>query len=230
MRIRVVLIIITLWVTGLSGNGAYASDDRFDILKGPKPLPEFSLLDQNGAEFTQDQVKNKWSLMFLGFTSCPDICPVTLMKLTALRKQLRSCVAVPLVPEIVLLAVDPERDQESLKKGYLDSFDADNTGITGDWEEIDTLVDGLGGAYKFGKKHSGAHAGHHGHHGYEVVHTTAVYVIDPNGAVVATMGMPLDVSSASLFLAKLMTGDTRENTAELSACLAKPAKVAGTNE
>ena len=227
MRVRAVLILATLLVTGLSGQGVYASSDRFDVLKVAKPLPAFSLLDHSGAVFTRAQLEDNWSLMFLGFTSCPDICPVTLMKLTALRKQLKSCVATPLVPDVVLLAVDPERDQASLSQGYLNSYGTENTGITGDWEEIDTLVDGLGGAYKFGKKNAGAHAGHHGHHGYEVVHTTAVYVINPRGAVVATMGMPFDVSAASLFLANLMAGEGQEDKSKLNECLLKPVSVAG---
>lgn len=221
MSIKKMIIAVALMAVGLSGQGAYASDDRFTIAKEPKLLPQFSLLDEQGKSFTHDQLKDRWSLMFLGFTSCPDICPVIMMKLGALQNKLASCNATPAAPEVILLAVDPERDQSNLKEGYLDSFKATSTGITGNWEEIDILVDGLGAAYKFGKNHDGAHAAHHG---YDVVHTTAVYVINPQGKLVATMGMPLNVASASVFIANLMSNGDANPT--LNACLSKSTDVA----
>lgn len=210
MRPRATVVITISLLVALSGTGAYANDDRFDVLNGPKALPEFSLVDQNGVTFTREQLEEQWTLMFLGFTSCPDVCPLTLMKLAAVRDQMKSCVDEPHLPDVVLLAVDPERDQGNLK-GYLDNFGPHNTGITGDWEQIDTLVDGLGGAYRFGKKHGG-------HHGYEVAHTTAVYVIDPRASVVATMSMPLEEALVTEFLVDLTVDNEVASSAEPDPC------------
>lgn len=199
IRPSAIVVFTVCLLAALYGVGAYASDDRFDVLKGPKALPDFSLLDQNGTTFTRDQLKGQWTLMFLGFTSCPDVCPLTLMKLSAVRDQMKSCVSEPDLPDVVLLAVDPERDQEGLKD-YVENFGRHNIGITGHWEQIDALVDGLGGAYRFGRKHGG-------HHGYEVVHTTAVYVIDPAGEKVASIGLPLEESAVAEFLVGLTAQD-----------------------
>lgn len=219
MRPRATFVITISLLAALSGAGAYANDDRFDVLNGPKALPEFSLVDQNGTTFTREQLKDQWTLMFLGFTSCPDVCPLTLMKLAAVRDQMKSCVREARIPEVVLLAVDPERDQENLK-GYLENFGPHNTGITGHWEQIDTLVKGLGAAYRFGNKHGG-------HHGYDVAHTTAVYVVNPSGALVASMSMPLEESSVAEFLIDLTGGEGVESSAGSGACLAAPGEVAG---
>ena len=217
MGILIVRIITILLVAGLSGKSVYASDGRFDVLKAPKPLPKFSLMDQNSAAFTGKNLVDQWTLMFLGFTTCPDVCPMTLMKLAHVVEKLKACVAEPLVPEVILLAVDPKRDKQNLRKGYLDSFGSHNTAITGDWEQIDILVDGLGGTYKFQNTHTGEHAGHHG---YDVIHTTAVYVINPEGAVVGTMGMPWKASAAVNFLGELMSDNALASTSDLNTCVA----------
>lgn len=222
MRFPATIVIATLLLMALSGAGAHANDDRFDVLNGPKALPEFSLVDQNGVTFTREQLKGQWTLLFLGFTSCPDICPLTLMKLAAVRKHMKSHVDNSRLPEVILLAVDPERDQENLKS-YVEQFGSHNTGITGDWEQIDILVEGLGGTYRFGRKHGG-------HHGYEVVHTTAVYVINPKGVLVASMSMPLEVPSVSEFLVDLTADGAVTTSAASGGCLVKPVDVAEVRE
>lgn len=219
MRPRATVVVTISLLAALSGAAVYANDDRFDVLKGPKALPDFSLQDQYGSTFTRERLKDQWTLMFLGFTSCPDVCPVTLMKLRAVRDQMKSCVAEPALPEVVLVAVDPERDQGNLKD-YLEHFGTHNTGITGHWEQIDKLVDGLGGAYRFGNKHGG-------HHGYEVAHTTAVYVINPKGTLVASMGMPLEESAMAQFLVDLTDDGEVSPGAATTACLNNPAGDAG---
>ena len=79
------------------------------ILPQAAALPRFSLLDQNGAEFNNESLSDHWSLVFFGFTHCPDICPATLTQLAIARSRVLAG-GENTFPEIVLISVDPERD------------------------------------------------------------------------------------------------------------------------
>ena len=83
------------------------------VLPAPTPLPEFSLMDQFGNKVTGDTFKTRWSLVFFGFTHCPDICPATMQILAAAKSELEAANQAPL-PRIVLVSVDPERDKPEL--------------------------------------------------------------------------------------------------------------------
>ncbi|MEC4091566.1 SCO family protein [Pseudoalteromonas rubra] len=87
----------------------------------PRTLKAFALEDQHGAQVTTEQLKGQWSLLFLGYTHCPDICPMTLAKLTNIAAQLESHQAV----NVWFVAVDPQRDTQAKRKQYIDYFNPD---------------------------------------------------------------------------------------------------------
>ncbi|MGL6159651.1 SCO family protein [Microbulbifer sp.] len=175
---------------------AHGSGEKNRIFKDSRPLPEFSLLDQHRKTYDLDRLKGRWALIFIGFTSCPDVCPVTLMKLEAVRAELGLQFSPSRIPEIVFLAVDPQRDAPVLAE-YLAHFHPDNVGITGPTEQIDTLVSGIGGFYRLGKPGRGsAH--------YDVTHTAAIAVVNPKAELVAEISQPLDVQEVSEFLTHLI--------------------------
>ena len=89
------------------------------VLPAPAPLPEFSLLDQNGATVSVDTFRGHWNLVFFGFTHCPDICPATMQILAAARQAMADAGHQPL-PRIVLVSVNPERDTPELMGQYVD--------------------------------------------------------------------------------------------------------------
>ena len=76
------------------------------VYESAKPLSEFSLNDQHNSEVTNANFEGQWNLVFLGYTSCPDICPLTLAKLNAVHKTLSQQYAL----QIWFLSVDPNRD------------------------------------------------------------------------------------------------------------------------
>lgn len=140
------------------------------VLPAPMPLPEFSLVDQAGDAVAGDRFQGRWSLVFFGFTHCPDICPTTLQILATVKSELAAAGEDPL-PQIVLISVDPERDTPELIGTYVDYFGDDNLGITGSLEELRKLTSGLG--IYFEKQPGNGDD-------YAVDHSAAVLLINPD--------------------------------------------------
>ncbi|MBU1306874.1 MAG: SCO family protein [Alphaproteobacteria bacterium] len=89
---------------------------------------EFALNSTKGGAFTQDELKGVPSLVFFGYTYCPDVCPTTLAETTAIRAELG------LTPEqlrIIFVSVDPERDTLDMVKSYVEGYDPSIIGLVG---------------------------------------------------------------------------------------------------
>ncbi|KKC32954.1 SCO family protein [Devosia psychrophila] len=89
---------------------------------------EFALNSTKGGAFTQDNLRGVPSLVFFGFTFCPDVCPTTLAETTAIRAEL-GLTAEQL--RIIFVSVDPERDTLDMVKGYVEGFDPSIIGLVG---------------------------------------------------------------------------------------------------
>ena len=150
------------------------------VLPAPTPLPEFTLLDQFGGEVNRATFRDQWSLVFFGFTHCPDICPITLQVLASARDSLRAAGQQPL-PRIVLISVDPERDTPELMGKYVNHFGDGNLGVTGNLDELTRLTSALG--IYFQKQPDDAE-------NYAVDHTAAVLLVDPEGSFHALFSGP----------------------------------------
>ena len=173
-----------------------ASEVKGVILDEPSPIKEFSLKDQNGDPFNVASLKGKWSLIFLGFTHCPDVCPFTLSNLDAVRAELANKVSPEKLPRIIFLAVDPERDAKLLKD-YVKHYGLDFTGITGERKQIDSLVTSLDGFYRLEKKNKQDEA-------YNVTHSAAIAFISPQGDVIAKISPPMKPFQTANYLFTLM--------------------------
>ncbi len=150
------------------------------VLPAPNPVPEFALLNQHGESVDQSVFEGQWDLVFFGFTNCPDVCPTTLQVLAAAKKALVDKGQL-LLPRIVLVSVDPERDTPEVLGQYVDYFGEGNLGITGPVAEITKLTSGLG--IFFEKQPSDDE-------NYAVDHSAAVLVIDPDGGFKALFSGP----------------------------------------
>ncbi|MDZ4337015.1 MAG: SCO family protein, partial [Pseudomonas sp.] len=134
-----VLVAIVALVLGLTVNKVLTSKGQGDptvlldagivLLPQSRSLPELSLTNQDGQTVAVDQLKDQWSLLFFGYTFCPDIGPATLAQLRPLQGQLPPETLAKL--RIVLVTVDPNRDTPEQLKKYLDYFDAGFIGLTG---------------------------------------------------------------------------------------------------
>lgn len=119
--------VISIWDTGHETLSTVA------VTEAPAIKSEFELVDQTGRAVHDEDFSGKWQLVFFGFTSCPDICPITLGTVTAALKKLGPA-AQKLQP--LLITVDPERDTPSVLKDYLTPFDPRILGLTGTPEQI----------------------------------------------------------------------------------------------
>jgi protein SCO1/2 len=155
----------------------------------PRELAPFTLTDQDGRPYTQDALQGHWTLLFAGFTHCPDVCPTTL----ALMAQLHGRLGVaPERLELLFLSVDPERDTPERLKTYTAHFGAGLRGVTAPAAQLDALCANLGLAYI---KVPGARDGD-----YTVDHSAALVLLDPQGRVAAYFQPPhrLDTLAADL--------------------------------
>lgn len=137
---------------------------------------EFALASTAGGTFTQADLRGAPSMVFFGYTFCPDVCPTTLAEATALRAQLG------LTPDdlrIIFVTVDPERDPLDVVKGYVEGFDPSIIGLVGD----ETETANVKAAFNvFSEKR-----GEPGDPYYLVDHTALIYLIKPDGTFQGTI-------------------------------------------
>jgi protein SCO1/2 len=146
-----VLIAIVALVLGLTVNKVMNSKGQADptvlldagivLLPQSRALPALSMTDQDGQSVQLDQLKGKWSLLFFGYTFCPDICPATLAQVRQLNGQLPAETQAQL--QTILVTVDPARDNPEQLKKYLGFFDAGFIGLTGSLEDTQKLANAV---------------------------------------------------------------------------------------
>lgn len=139
----------------------------------PPVLAPMHLVDHDSAPFTLDQMRGKWSLVFFGFTSCPDICPTTLDVLANAHEKLKSHKLYRADGQIVFVSVDPERDSPERLGEYVKYFHEDFIGVTAAEEELKGLTAKLGVLFM-----KVSQAGQ-GDENYTVDHSAGVFFIDP---------------------------------------------------
>jgi protein SCO1/2 len=152
------------------------------VLPEPRALPDVDLVDSHGARFDLGALHGRFTLLYFGFTQCPDVCPLTLKALADASAKLKE-LAPQAVPQVVFVSVDPERDTPAAIAQYLGHFDASFIGATGSDARLAPLVAALGVTVE---KH------HHDASHYNVTHNDTVYVIGPNAELVAVASGPHD--------------------------------------
>lgn len=163
------------------------------LLPSPRAIPAFTLTGTDGAPFDKARFEGRWTVVFVGFTHCPDICPNTMgllktvhAKLTAERKSL----------QVVLLSVDPERDTPEILQRYVTYFDPSFLGATGPTEQLDKLGAAMGFVYM---KSPGSTP-----ETYNVDHSSALILVNPQGQVAGYFTPPLRVDPLVSDLGKLI--------------------------
>lgn len=144
--VAVVALIMGLTINRvLSGKGPGDQTALIDagviLLPQSRSLPSLSMSDQNGAPVAVDEFKGKWTLVFFGYTYCPDICPTTLAQLRDIRTKLPQEAVDNM--RVVLVSVDPDRDTPQQLKQYLGYFDPRYIGLTAPVADIQKLASAL---------------------------------------------------------------------------------------
>jgi protein SCO1/2 len=146
-----------------------------------KTLHPFTLTTQHGQDFTLRDLEGKWSFVFFGYTSCPDICPTTLTTLKAMMRDLRAGSGAASDIQVVFVAVDPQRD-ESILGDYLQHFDPSFVGITGEEQSLRRFSEQFGAMFIREPAETADF--------YLISHTSSVFLVDPQSQVVASFPPP----------------------------------------
>lgn len=153
------------------------------LLHDAKPLPAFGLADTDGRPFTQDSLLGHWSLLYFGYTHCPDACPTTLSALDHMMAALGKTPGTP-KPTVYFISVDPKRDDPVLLKNYALYFNPNFVGATGSLDALRALTGPLGVDFAY------VPASQQGN--YSVNHSSFVVLVDRQGREVAIFDPPLD--------------------------------------
>lgn len=146
-------------------------DWQLTDVDGHLPDLRFALVADNGRPMDQDALRGKVVMVFFGYTHCPDICPTTLAKLSAVLKTLGP---VANDARIAFISVDPARDDPASMHAYVDAFDAAHAiGLSGSGDAIEDLARRYRVAYAAERRDAAGQ--------YEVTHSGAVYLFDRQG-------------------------------------------------
>lgn len=148
----------------------------------PRDPGAFLLTDHHGMPFTRNALTNRWTLIFFGFTHCPDICPTTLAELAELKAQLVDTEANDL--QVVMLTVDPARDTPARLADYVPYFHPDFLGVTGDFADILSVAQRLNAPFRKVSEPNG---------GYQMEHSANVMLMNPRGDYHGFFRAPLDI-------------------------------------
>jgi protein SCO1 len=146
-----ILVAIVALVLGLTVNRVLSGKGQGDqtalidagviLLPQPRSVPDLKFTDQDGQPVALDSLKDKWTLLFFGYTFCPDICPTTLAQLRQIKSELPKDAVDKL--RVVLVSVDPNRDTPAQLKTYLGYFDKQFVGLTAPVDSIQKLANAM---------------------------------------------------------------------------------------
>jgi protein SCO1/2 len=158
-------------------------------LPEPRPLAAFAFTDQRGQPFSRDNLRGRWTLLFTGFTNCPDVCPLTIASMAELRRRLAREDL-----QFLFVSVDPERDTPEVIGRYLAHFDPGLVGATGPRADIERFTAGLGLAQVVNPGVGDD---------YTVDHSTAFVLIDPEARLAGYFSAPHVADALAADLAAL---------------------------
>lgn len=141
----------------------------------PRELAEVALTDQHGSAFTKQQLQGRWTLAFVGYTYCPDVCPTTLAELKSIYPELKA-IKTDNPLQVLFLSVDPNRDKTERLKEYIDFFNPDFVAASAEHKILFPLVRSMGMLYAMSDPTDDPD--------YLVSHSASVVVINPEAQVI----------------------------------------------
>ena len=166
-------------------NGLFLFDE-------PKQISDFEFLSSNKKIFTKSDLMGKWTLMYFGFTKCPDECPTTMYQLSKLIKVLRDKEYKLDDKQWVLVSIDPERDTPEMIDNYAKGFDKDFIGVSNNRPMLLSL------ATQLSVNNVMPSSSNHMDHSHLDNHVNNIILLDPNGDFAGIFRPPFDISRLSL--------------------------------
>jgi protein SCO1/2 len=169
-----------MWLSA-SRQGSDAAGVDGLLWPDPPRLQGFHLVDHTGRPFDAEALRGRWSLLFFGFTHCPDVCPTTLATLARAQEQLRRVPAYGPNGRVVFVSVDPERDSPEVIAEYVTYFAPDFIGATASEDELRAFGRALGVLFMKVEQSDG---------GYSVDHSAGVFFVSPELELVSVLTPP----------------------------------------
>lgn len=153
------------------------------LLNPGRALQSFSLTDQHNRPFTNSHLEGRWSLVFFGYTDCPDVCPTTLSLLDRLKNRLDSGGAEPPL-QYILVTVDPQRDTPERLTDYLNRFNPRFIGLSGSLDAVFAFAGDLNSSFARAPLNDG---------NYRMDHSAHIALINPEGEYQGFFRAPHDI-------------------------------------
>jgi protein SCO1 len=192
--IAIVAALAGVYVARMLNQPAVPSLESGTSLPQARVLPDFNLVDTQGRPASPAALRGHPTLVFFGFTHCPDVCPTTLALLANVQKQAVQQHPAMAGIKVALISVDPERDTPEQLGSYIASFRGDLIGLTGSASEIVKATRAFGVAAARVDLGGG---------NYTMDHSAAVFVLDSRARIVAVFTPPLSAAALSRDLARL---------------------------
>lgn len=163
------------------------------LFASPRELPPFALEQSDGTPLGQDELRGRWTLVFLGFTHCPDVCPTTLTEL-AQAQALWAPLDAARRPRVLFVSVDPARDTAAKTGEYARYFHPDTLAATAQEPALQAFASALGLVYLKVETSEGD---------YTMDHSTPVVLLDPQGRQAGLIRPPFVPADIAADLARL---------------------------
>ncbi len=154
------------------------------LLSTPREIPPFNLEGMDNKLFNNRALHGKWTMIFFGFTHCGYVCPTTMAKLAKTYHLLEAKKHYPL-PHVVFISIDPKRDTKARLSKYVKAFHPSFYAARGKDDQIKAMTQKMGIAYA-----SVALKGQPNN--YDIQHTGAIMLINPDGKLIAFFTAPHD--------------------------------------
>ena len=190
-----IFVVLTLFINKLTKPRVLSVNELLInglfLFETPKEISDFSFYSSNGKEFNKSNLNNKWTLMYFGFTRCPDECPTTMYQISKLIKVLREKDYPLDDKQWVLVSIDPERDTPEDINKYAKGFDDAFIGVS----NIRPMLISLATQLSVNNVMPGSDAMDHSHLDN---HVNNIILLNPNGEFAGVFRPPFDISRLSL--------------------------------
>ncbi len=170
-----------IWLSARHAEAPVASSVDGLLWPDPPALQAFALTDAEGRRFDAERLRGRWTLLFFGFTHCPDVCPTTLAELAAAQTTLRTHPRYGERGRIAFVSVDPERDDAAALRAYADYFAPDIIAATAPEDELRRLTRALGALFMKVPQGGGE---------YTMDHSAGIFFISPDLHLVSVLTPP----------------------------------------
>ena len=176
---KTILLAALIILASVACNSGPADPSQFKgtIMPAEIPAPDFTFTNADGQEVRLSDYQDKITLLYFGYSFCPDVCPSSLTDLKLVQNKLDEAGEKI---QVIMITVDPDRDTPEKIAEYVEHFHPTFLGLSGTKEEVDAAAEGYGVYYEI---HEGTAAT-----GYLVDHTARIFVVEPDGTYRLSFG------------------------------------------